>query len=325
MTARDLQNMLNSWLLNKDVGKDISRVNALVECLADHAYDEYEPALGPYPGFWSRLGDWLNNVRQESDKQLLFLLLEYLLFVSSRDFHSLQRTAYASNAVRWIVDQAGIDLLDSGSTSRVQSELSKTWFCPITDSAKINTFYHLNRLEGVGHRPPFDDLQKFGDSSKVEASMSSEGLHRLVLLEDFVGTGSQMGPAVAFAVSLKAANLPVLLCPLLICPTGHKLALELASKHSNLTYDPVHILSEQSFILSSEQAGEPELFHKVRNLVNRIHPKVVGASGSRHTPFGYQNTGALTVLYSNCPDNTLPIVHHVSESWTPLFPRASRL
>ena len=40
---------------------------------------------------------------------------------------------------------------------------------------------------------------------------------------------------------------------------------------------------------------------------------------------GFRNTGANVVLFSNCPNNTLAIMHYDgSDSWEPLFPRNSR-
>lgn len=41
--------------------------------------------------------------------------------------------------------------------------------------------------------------------------------------------------------------------------------------------------------------------------------------------FGFDKTGSLTVLYSNCPNNVPPIYHfHGNSNWKPLFPRAKR-
>ena len=40
--------------------------------------------------------------------------------------------------------------------------------------------------------------------------------------------------------------------------------------------------------------------------------------------FGFEETGAKVVMFSNCPNNTLPIFHAETSSWTPLFPRVNR-
>ena len=323
MTPKEFRTLLNSWTLDRGLGVEVGRVNGLLECLEDHLYNEYEPTQNPHPGFWSRLGDWLGNVAVEADQHLMFLMLEYLLFVGIRDFHSLHRLAYSATTARWIVDQAGIDLFENDSEENIRAEFGKTWFCPITDSARINTFYHVNGIAGVNRRPPFDDLQEFGDPSKIDQGMTSHGFERLVLLEDFVGTGLQMKPAVEFAVGLRSNRLPVLLCPMLICPPGHKVASALEKTYPNLVYEPVYVFDEKLFISPQKLAGEPELFARCRRLVELIHPQVMGADVG--SPFGFGETGALTVLYSNCPDNTLPVIHHTSASWKPLFPRASRL
>ncbi|WP_458367887.1 phosphoribosyltransferase-like protein [Marinobacter shengliensis] len=40
--------------------------------------------------------------------------------------------------------------------------------------------------------------------------------------------------------------------------------------------------------------------------------------------FGYSKIGSLVALYSNCPNNTPPMYHHLSTNWSPIFPRSSR-
>ncbi|WP_285009496.1 phosphoribosyltransferase-like protein [Pedobacter faecalis] len=42
-------------------------------------------------------------------------------------------------------------------------------------------------------------------------------------------------------------------------------------------------------------------------------------------PLGYKQTGGLVVLNTNVPDNTLPLVHHQSPTWKPLFKRITRV
>ena len=47
-------------------------------------------------------------------------------------------------------------------------------------------------------------------------------------------------------------------------------------------------------------------------------------AGKPYTPFGYKRTGGLVVMHSNTPDNSLPVIHHESDTWAPIFKRHSR-
>jgi hypothetical protein len=37
--------------------------------------------------------------------------------------------------------------------------------------------------------------------------------------------------------------------------------------------------------------------------------------------FGFERCGSLVVTFHNTPNNTLPLIHHKSDRWEPLFRR----
>jgi hypothetical protein len=89
-------------------------------------------------------------------------------------------------------------------------------------------------------------------------------------------------------------------------------------------------IEEIGFIQKGQVAGEDALFTATRELINRIHLTVSNGVVPNpfikpYGPFGFADTGALVVMHSNCPDNTVPIIHHSSDTWDPLFPRSSRI
>jgi hypothetical protein len=70
--------------------------------------------------------------------------------------------------------------------------LKKTWFCPITDSFKINEFVHINNINNsINYRPDWQSLVELGDTTKVANLILKNNIERIVLLEDFIATGSQ--------------------------------------------------------------------------------------------------------------------------------------
>jgi len=151
-------------------------------------------------------------------------------------------------------------------------------------------------------------------------------LNRIVLLEDFVGGGTQL-EAVEFASGL-SPDLPVLFVPMIICPRGVEKTRALMGRYGNLRYCPLIELSSDLFVNRNECLGNTALGQAIRQLAETTYTHVVGDNSSKPLPytlFGFRETGALVVMYSNTPANTLALVHHESNTWRALFPRSARI
>ena len=302
-------------------------IESLIEYLTEQLYSQYEPTLSPAcPQFSFRLRDWLNSTPDEEDQKLMFQLVPHIFFIGNREYEALYRTAFNNHVAWWLIDQLGLRLDQPDSHERLKAAVHETWFCPITDSMQIAKYCHINNIGGSDIRPDWRTLEAFGSADRVIQYMADNGLRRIVLLEDFVGTGTQMSDAVEFAASL-STHCPILLCPLVICPKGLETGNHLQSSFSHLRFAPVLTLHEADFIAELATPDEELLFTRLRAMVIKLYPQVAGSMPKNlYGPFGYEGTGALVVMHTNCPDNTLPIVHHKSDApWTPLFPRSSRL
>jgi hypothetical protein len=250
-----------------------------------------------------------------------------IFFVGREEFDTLYRVSFNDIISRWLIDKSGIAINDINLNVKLEEAVKQTWFCPITDSMRINAFYHINALTGK-YRPDWYSLSKFGSKAEINKYVTSRNIKRFVLLEDFVASGSQIVKSVKYASSL-SADLQILVLPLIVCPKGIEQGIELEKDCSNVTFEPLIRIPEESCVSHSQKYQETEFFNEVRQLLLRSYSKVSGQTlwphvGDPHSPFGYRKTGSLTVLFSNCPDNTLPIIHHQYESWEPLFPRSAR-
>lgn len=322
MTRGDQKNevmrIVEPWLEEDSDGRLLELMRQ-VQWLGRELYGDYEP--NRYESFDERFAKWISNVESENDKKTLFDLLDQIFFVGRREFEALCRAAFSGPVSRWLVDVAGIPVDAQDATDRIAAAVESTWFCPVTDSMRINAFLKLNQIEGKQYRPDWRSLQQFGDPGKILKHMEKSGLQRLVLLEDFVGSGTQMSPPVEFA----AANFPklqILLCPLVVCPKGVEAGEKLEKKYDNLRFSPILRISEHTLIYEKAQAGEQEIFTRIRKLVKSNKNRLSNANRSK--PFGFRDVGALIVMYSNCPNNTLPIIHNDSKNWKALFPRIRR-
>lgn len=326
-----LQSRIYDWDMADIATPRVDYIGLLsqINYLAEKLYSKYEPSQNPSnPDFLDRLMLWLDNV-DEVDQQTLLRLVPHIFFVGREEFDNLYRVAFNWPVASWLLDQLTLKLDDPGLEDALKVAVNNTWFCPITDSMRINSFYHLNFItSGINYRPDFSSLSQFECSKdKITAFIQEQRIERIVLLEDFVGSGSQLSKAVKFAATL---SLPTLIVPLIICPKGVKKAKKIEATYKHVSFAPVVKLPASTFVTIIPSDGEPSLFPLLRNLVERVHPKVCGKTAWPHLekpygPFGYRATGSLVVTYSNCPNNTLPIIHHKHTTWSPLFLRATRV
>jgi len=215
--------------------------------------------------------------------------------------------------------------------SRLEEERTQhTWYCPVTDSMVISEFYHANGIAGIDQRPAFRPLREFCEPGLLISYMTSHGLKRLVLMEDFVGSGTQSSDIVRWAT--EKLNCPVLFVPLVICPDGTEAFTDLASVLAGrLRFEPVLPLDASAFV--APEGGTPDaLLSRIADLATAVHSRVAGNPDTSYGPLGFskpgdKTRGAAVVLFSNTPDNSLPLIHHHARppsKWQALFPRVSR-
>jgi hypothetical protein len=349
---QDLDEMVEEWTLAgfKPIGSggpgtinipsqakdDITfkQVQLQLEYFSERFFSRFVPALYPphSPSYCDRLVSWLNNDGLSPEhKRLLFEFALRIAFFSFEDFLQLYRTAFVGPVTRWIVDELGLSLQNTDFQSRLEEEKHRhTWYCPVTDSMVISEFYHANRITGIDQRPAFRPLKDFSDPGLLAAYMRSKGLTRLVLMEDFVGSGAQTSMVIHWAVD--KLTCPVLFTPLIICPDGIKLFTDMAATYpARLRFEPVLTLDGSAFAIADGVTPD-QLIARITDLAQAIHPSVAGIPDTSYGPFGFskpgdKTKGATVVLFSNTPDNTLPLIHHHARhpsQWKALFPRVTR-
>ncbi len=323
------------------INTDLTVVNKKIINLERWLYKTYEPnKFGPHD-FWARLEQWLDNVPSDANKELLLQLVMEILYLGPVEFEELYRCAYQGPIARWLIDICQIDVFAPDGQAKLIAAAGETWFCPVTDSFRVNAFFHVNNLAaGANLRPDWHSLLKLGDTDKINAYCTTNQIKRLVLLEDFVGGGSQSLTAVRFAAT-KVHDLQVLFVPLVICPSGvvsaRQLEAELCKQRAGaLRYDAVMELPDNAFLTRNQSPyADPNPFiNDLRGLIDASYPDVSGGRPpgleKPYDPFGYPHdvpTGGLVVMYSNTPDNTLPLIHWCppENTWQPIFPRHSRV
>jgi hypothetical protein len=351
MTEAELRERVTRWDIFGTPSEEpadssrFTRMMAQIDYFAGSEWVQYLPAEHPdYDrNYLTRLARWLGKLEHEEDQQLLLEYALHISFFSHADMCALFHSTFTGPVLRWVVTQANIKLDTADLNDVIEQELRRaTWFCPITDSLKINDFYKVNKISGIGFRPSFAELRELitdqasSDNTlkQLRKYMEVKGLRRLVLLEDFVGSGNQVSPALAWTI----ANLgvPILFVALITCPEGAKFARELSKRYSDsFAFASVVDVQQNDLLGPRRETGifcTISLTDRLENLAKRIFPQVAGSSAPKlkvepFTPFGFLETGCSVVKYDNAPDNSLPMIHHTPKSgtWIALFPRTPRL
>ena len=300
---------------------------------------EYLPTKHPsqHSDFLKRLELWIDSVRGEKEKKILLEYLSKITFISRDDFLSLYQTALNRCIYQWIDEDIAVSKSESlaSYSQKVEAELANTLFLPFTDSMDINEFFKVNNLEGSGYRPGLCSLMKFCESGnlskeQIRSSMSAvlkKGSNapysRIVAMEDMVGSGSQVKETLEWLVDLNL-GLKILFVPLVLCETGEDNFAN-SNYHKGNEYQLTPVLRiARSELIGPESKGKNNwtIAEDLADLVVRCRPIL---NIQKKDTFGFSNTGCSVVLYTNTPDNSLPIIYYQSSQWAPLFPRIRRV
>lgn len=372
MTSIDLLKAVQQWDRDYEAGLPVSasleqrrpysRRAEPLEAIAPWRFQPYQN--DKTPNFVEKLSYWLGQF-PSTDQHLAFLLATNIVFVTSRQFENLQRRLFRSHIrkllLESIIQNQGLAQHDYVTASQsLDAEMDRTIFVPNSDSSSINSFVHLNneyfanrhKRNLVGPELEFWTYPTDREAQTLDAAIKTAstdfatkvlatdqrltGKTRLVVLEDFSGTGSDLEKALHY---LDRSHLPVsevVLAPVLATQAAVDHLTAQCAKLKKRRYSVVtaqmlpHKLScfdgkspsyldghEPVPILSSEVKRLSELAFAghFQSCADPLH------ANHQH---GFGGLALAVVMASNCPDNTLPMVWKHTSTWKGLFPRASR-
>lgn len=271
--------------------------------------------------FASRLLAWLRNVHTSRERRSLLRLASRLLFVDESQTAALYRDAYRRCVVPWLEGPAlRPEALSPEYDMDLLQLMRRASLFSVTSSFRLDLFLQVNDLSGlVKPRILGEDPTAVGSV----VAQAGAGHDRVIVFEDFVGTGKQAA-AVLLAVRLAVRNaIPVLFVPLLLLESG--LERLSAARNAGVAIEPVLLISKGACVGPDGFVGEPPEYGEIRALVKQTAVRVCESFGPHDDPpkdpFGYGGSGALVVTAHNTPNNTLALIHHRSPGWSPLFRR----
>ena len=355
MNLSDFRKLVKEWDLSGDTDlpggtSKYTQIANQLEYFAKTEWKKYVPTWASQQyshDYMHRLAGWIGNLDDDDERKILFEYAARIAYFTDEDFFSLYNSAYHGPISRWVIDQARLKFNDPNYVQQFRSEMQKTWFCPVTDSMLINEFYKVNGIQNAGERFQFDTLATLGANQQnileVNKQMQSKGLARLVLLEDFVGSGSQVTPGIEWALNhlkINSQPVPTLFAPLIVCSKGatdlrhacHRIS---ASSPGLFSFCPILELTSADALGPGRDlaaTSSDPLLPKIEALAKSTFPRVAGktlvpSNEAPYGPFGFADIGCSIVHRLNAPDNSLPLIHHKPKTgtWKPLFPRIARV
>jgi len=314
--------IVEKWLQAQATQEESSTLSNRYDLYAARLFNDYEPLITSvadiHRDFFARLDKWLSNFKAEDDRWNAFRLIDDIFFVGRHELNELYRVAFDQISCDWLAGQAQLKYDDPKFFDKLEAAKNKTWFCPITDSLRINAFRHINHLSSPDYFPDWNSLAKFGDPKKI-INYITKHVDYLVLVEDFIGTGTQVENAIKFVE--QHIKIPVLVLPLIICPTGDTKLKGFVNIAKRRQYRPVLRLMSDSIIPELPAPGETQKTAKNRSVVERYR-KIT----KDDKPYGFEpGFGSLVVMHTNCPNNTVRPIHAHTNKWSALFPRSKRV
>lgn len=317
--------LFGSWLKNKGVGElleDSRELDALRSRLQDEeklrVTDEQIAELVKKMGSFRYRGEakdltsirlWLNQFEGLQEQHLMFRLL------SAVDLYDESRVRSKMSEAFGIVTRNTQREIEAGTKVR-----RDVLVCPLDDSPGKSgpTYCRLFRSENQISANSVLTL----DSLKRRKTVF-RGIQRLVLIDDFCGTGDTLIERMRdYLEVLRLANSAGVRI-IVIAVVGFSKARNRVDRfleREGLAAD---------FYICDELGEDCKAFSNTSRVFSDERERerakqIAEAKGvylEKHHPLGFKDTQALVVLYDSCPNNSLPVLWSASKDWTPLFPR----
>lgn len=316
------------------------------------------------PNFLAKLSYWVQQF-PEDERPIAFLLASRFVFVTQTQFDSLLRRLFRSQIRRhlleYIVRTRSLGRYQfSESSQYLPAALDECLFVPNSDSSPLNAFVHVNgeffndreRRALTGPELKFwtypSTAQAAGDPRIVRTARSFEvrvlkadprliGKKTLIVLEDFSGSGSDLDASLN---AIEASDLPfqeigvaVVIATVAAARRLCQLCTHLeASGHRRYFFWASHILPDAlrcfdgpaGSYLDRDMPIE-KLSERVKAISERLYTERYHTLLQYRDRHGFGGLALAFATYTNCPDNSLPLLWATHDGWRALYPRVSRI
>ena len=158
---------------------------------------------------------------------------------------------------------------------------------------------------------------------QMEQAFDDKRTQRLLLIDDFVGSGDTLVKGLERAKRLlglaNEKGIPITLCAVVgFAPARTHIEEYIAEQELDVEVHFCDTLGSEDQVFSGDSIIFPDPAERARakQVIEGKWSQTGGIS-----PMGYDDTQAAIVFYGSCPNNTLPILWSSNDGWTPLFSR----
>lgn len=222
----------------------------------------------------------------------------------------------------------------------VMDHFNSSLFVPLSDSSHFMEFRHHFLPKGTFSHMVLSNLEillyAIKQNSVADLQAQYADKRNLFIIEDFSGSGTT---AIKIRKVIAAYDfMNIYFCPFIITQTAcHKLnELRDFATHCGKNFKVIYglYLGDEYSITSNNNStiwsdDERRALRVISEKYFKSHFRVNGYlyNDFQHTPpirpcyYGFKDCGLAICFYSNCPNNSLPIMWSDDEGWNPLFKR----
>jgi hypothetical protein len=324
---RCLVPLFGSWLKERGI-RDIITTFADLDMALQHKLEEEEAYVRPeeiihllktkdirYKGrslSEERIRAWLNQLSNNSERRLMFQILQHLTF-------------YDRDRIRQRLKEAH-GMVTRGLVRRIEEKQRKRGDILVSYLDNLGkSGAHYARLYVEENDIYFENVVERGKLRQVLEKRSPQAL---VFIDDFIGTGKSASKYFALLADECSELLLKTRRVFFIAVCGFeegRAAAERAITELGLSIevrlcDPLPT-SARCFSDTSSTFPDPEQRERAKQIAYRYGLNIVKEMVSDVDPLGYGGCQATLVFEDSCPNNTLPILWAETSTWDALFKR----
>lgn len=330
-----------------------------LQLLAEYKYNEYQQ-FEPGMRFIESLANWLEQFEESSRKTAYDFIKNSLIYISTAELNHLIRMTYPDFIKRHLLEQCAGELhVDSYKVCKITNSKEfkilerRCLFLGLSDGARIDALRRFSQLKHEQTHPTFsldnnkakDMLDKLQSDLKEMKADGNRKYGSIFLIDDFTASGlsylrakddgSTDGKIEKCVHAIRRGSLQILCENDVNIYVVLYIATRKAKKHikemackSGIVIKDVIVIAELDDSACMTEEGLNDFLRLAKEKLDETiltkHYKV-GRHDKPH--MGFDQCGLSVVLSHNCPNNSLPIIWHKSETEMDiraLFPRAQR-
>ena len=274
---------------------------------------------------------WLGNFKEGEERLNAMFLLSKFMYFGNDAIRELMVRIYEDLYKRPIVYGIRKNNRNTRDPSFIEAEFkrirSRTRFLsignPSESSAHLLYFFRQeNRLERDLFIGPHELFTHDEKGEGITAKIEVDGIDRIVVLDDFCGSGNQatrFHDGFVKFIKEKNKSIHIAYYALFAIEEG----LEKVRKLSFDAAEAVYVLDGSYKCFSDKSrffAGEDITFMLPCKIMSEHYGKKIS-----RMPLGYNDCQMLLGFHHNTPNNTLPIFWKEVDGWEPIFKRFSKI